>query len=152
MKTKEAASPCRSLRRCIIIGNRRSVQALMPIVSNYFHIIDCIEAPRETDRLSTVARPDLLLATDCIDGGLTPLQLKTVKLKLRPRVVICLVKRIDAQIEISLRAVGLIFLGTHEQFLHQADAILAFAKAKDDLPDEPTRRESAPARALRNSA
>jgi len=124
MKIKANGSPGGVTHRCVVLGQKTAARGLQQVLGFTYTKIDVVEAEQDIDLLPENPRPDMLLVTDSIAGGLSPLQLETAKAKLRPHAIIYLTNGVDAQTEVTLRAVGLSFLGTYETFFSYADAIL----------------------------
>jgi len=111
-------------RRCVVLGKKIAIRELLHLLGFTFTRIDVAETLQDIDHLPEAVRPDVLMATDSIAGGLSRLILETAKTRLRPRAIICLANGIDAQTEVEMRTVGLSFLGTDETFFSHADAVL----------------------------
>jgi len=124
MKIKAIGSSGGVTHRCVVFGQKLAVRELQQVLAFTFTRIDVVEAVQDIDLPTENVRPDLLLVTDSVAGGLSRLQLETAKAKLRPRAIICLTNGVDAQTEVELRAVGLAFMGTCETFFDHADSIL----------------------------
>jgi len=146
MKTKAIGSSAKLTHRCVVLGQKFAFRELLHVLGFTFTRIDVVEAEQDIDLLPENPRPDMLLVTDSIAGGLSPLQLETVKAMLRPHAIICLTNGIDAQTEVALRAVGLSFLGTYETFFSHADAVLkCLVRRRTGSPTPPWDVQKAPA-------
>jgi len=124
METKNVRSASRAAYRCVVLGQKSAVRELRQVIGFTFSQIDVVGAVQNLEYLPDISGTDLLLATDSVEGGLSPLQIETAKSKLRPRAIICLSNCADEQIEVGLRAIGLVFLGTYKAFFDHADTIL----------------------------
>jgi N-acetylglucosaminyldiphosphoundecaprenol N-acetyl-beta-D-mannosaminyltransferase len=127
MKTTATEPTGASTQRCVILGQQRAVRELRLVLGATFTRVDVAAAVQDIEGLPEAARPDLLVVTDSVAGGLSPFQLETAKTKLRPRAIICLANRLDAETEVGLRGVGLAFLGNDQMFFDRAEAILTGA-------------------------
>ncbi|MBI9086094.1 MAG: WecB/TagA/CpsF family glycosyltransferase [Desulfobacterales bacterium] len=145
MKTKAIGSPGGLTHRCVVLGQNFAIRELLHVLGFTFTSIDVVEAVGDIDHLPEAVRPDVLLVTDSIAGGLSRLKLETAKAKLMPRAIICLTNGVDAQTEVTLRAVGLSFLGTAETFFSHADSVLKCSvRRRTGSPTPPCDAQNAP--------
>jgi len=114
-------------KRIVVLGKHSSTYWLKKMLEDSFAEVELVENQAELKQLAREPHPLTLLATDSFPGGIPVALLRELKVKLVPRLIICLADTIDSATEVELRSLGISFLGSYITFNRNAEQI--FAKA-----------------------
>ena len=117
-------------KSALVVGKRNTrVSNIIHLLSKHFDEVNRIQEPRPGVAAYPSDHIKLIVITDLLDGRLDRKALVNLRKYLPEAKIMGLFEKISEELEVSLRGVGLVFLGSYDYFNRNSSNILRSALA-----------------------